>query len=104
MAVLGRSREDDDAFALQIHRYSQALIDLANVDSQPDKILCCGRIRMDEQLCAVHSNGGGGLAKHFSLLTHIFTPLLTEPRANPVTAISMRPGENGDTEALPSIK
>lgn len=55
---------------------------------------------MDKQLCGVCSNGPAetGVAKHFSLLTHIFTPLLTEPQGefnNSHKTIQMEDGETG---------
>lgn len=78
MAVLRRSWRDVDAFTLQIHRYSQALIDLASVASQLIRYCVAGEVCMDKQLCGVCSNGpesgdGGGQI----LLTpdpYIYTP------------------------------
>lgn len=48
---------DADAFTLQIHRYSQALIDLASVDSLLIRYCVAGEVCMDKQLCGVCSNG-----------------------------------------------
>lgn len=78
MAVLRRSWRVHDAFTLQIHRYSQALIDLASVASQLIRYRVAGEACMDKQLCGVCSNGsesraGGGQ----TLLTpdpYIYTP------------------------------
>lgn len=46
-----------DAFTLQIHRYSQALIDLASVDSQLIRYCVAGEACVDKQPCGVFSNG-----------------------------------------------
>ena len=58
LAVLRRSWGGDvDAFTRQIHRYSQALIDLASVDSQLIRYCVAGEACMYKQLCGVCSNG-----------------------------------------------
>ncbi len=107
MAVLRRSWRDVDAFTLQIHRYSQALIDLACVDSQLIRYCVAGEVCTDKQLCDVCSNGWesrDGVAKHFSLLTHIFTPLLTEPQAEFNNSHQNIQIEDGETGALFLVK